>query len=371
MWKRALIGGTLVTGAWMSSSCAPTGFADETLVATVRILASSSEPAYAQPGSSVDVQVLAYDGRPSQPEPMSLYWLPFLCEDPADDAYYACFTQTGGDGGIDEPADAGDGGAGFSLGALRPGVDLTPFLPTGPSYQFTMPQDVVSRHTAVAGEPAPYGLGILFNVACAGHLELLPSNPSNDNPQQVPIGCFDSSENQLGPDDWVLGFTRVYAFDPDAGADGGPITNANPVISSIDVQGSPLSVVLSPGTTQVYTTQTFTTSHCTADRRSNCPHVAIGPVVPESSWTLLDPPEYDVNHNPEHKEIWADFYSTFGQFTGDAGLLYDSIKGSLGDPSVTDNQFLPPDQPGNGFIWIVVHDNQGGASWVTIPVQVN
>jgi hypothetical protein len=354
----------------MASSCAPTGFADETLVATVRILASSSDPAYAQPGSSVDVQVLAFDGRPTAPEPMSIYWLPFLCEDPAEDAYYACFQQLGaGDGGV---PDAGDGGAGSAgIGALRPGVDLTPFLPTGPSYQFQMPGDIVSRHTPIPGEPAPYGLGILFNVACAGHLELLQPDPSNDNPQQVPIGCFDSSENQLGADDWVLGFTRVYAFDADAGADGGPITNANPVISSIDVAGSPLSVALSPGTTQVYTTQTFTTSHCTADRRSDCPHIAIGPLVPQSSWEELDPVQLDVNGNPEHEEIWADFYSTFGQFTGDASLLYDSIKGYIGGPSVTDNQFLPPDQPGTGFIWIVVHDNRGGASWVTIPVQVN
>jgi hypothetical protein len=366
-WARALTGVVLLAGAWTSSSCAPSGFADETLIATVRILASSSDPAYAQPGSSVAVQILAFDGRPTQPEPMEIYWLPFVCEDPTDDAYYACFQQlTSSDGGAPE---AGDGGAGSAgIGALKPGVDLTPFLPTGPSYQFQMPSDVVTKHTTVPGEAAPYGLGILFNVACAGHLELVPLDPHSDNPQQVPVGCFDKSENQLGADDWVLGFTRVYAFAPDAGSDGGPITNANPVVSSIDVAGSPLAVTLAPNTTQVYTTQAFTTSRCTADRRSNCPHVAIGPVVPDSSWepTL----QTDVNGNPEHEQIWADFYATFGQFTGSASLLYDATKGSIGDPSVTDNQFLPPNDPGNGFIWIIVHDDRGGASWVTIPVEV-
>ena len=366
---RALTMVVLLAGAWTSSSCAPSGFADPTVLATVRILASSADPAYAQPGSSVELQVLAFDGRPTQPEPMSIFWLPFVCEDPPDDAYYACFQQLGkGDAGASE---AGDGGAGSAgIGALRPGVDLTPFLPSGPSYPFQMPADVVTRHPTVPGAPAPYGLGILFNVACAGHLELVPPDPTSDNPQQVPLGCFDKSGTQLGPDDWVLGFTRVYAFPPDAGDEGGAITNANPVISSVDIPGGPLSVTLAPNATQIYTTQPFTTSRCTADRRSSCPHIPIGPVVPPSSWEKINPSLPDVNGNDQHEEIWADFYSTFGQFSGDASLLYDATKGSLGDTTVTDNQFLPPNDPGDGFIWIVVHDNRGGASWVTIPVQV-
>jgi hypothetical protein len=353
--------GAVLAGAWLSSSCAPSGFANETLITTVRILASSSEPAYAQPGDNVGVEVLAYDGRPTKPEPMQLFWLPFVCEDPTDDAYYACFEQlTGGDAG----APAGDGGAGAAaLGAIRPGVDLTPYLPTGPSYQFKMPSDVITQHTAVPGEPVPYGLAILFNVACAGHLELVALDPSSDNPQQVPLGCFDQSENQLGPDDWVLGFTRVYAFAPDSG-----VTNDNPVISSIDAPGGGLTVTLQPNTTQVYTTPAFTTSHCTASKTSDCPHIAIGPVVPASSWEVTQ--DIGSNGQAENEEIWADFYSTIGSFTGDASLLYDATKGSIGDPSVTDNQFLPPTEPGNGFIWIVVHDNRGGAAWVTIPLVV-
>ena len=77
----------------------------------------------------------------------------------------------------------------------------------------------------------------------------------------------------------------------------------------------------------------------------------------------------DANGNPQHEEIWADFYSTFGQLSNGASLLYDATKGSIGAPSVTDDTFTPPGEAGNGFIWVVVHDNRGGASWVTIPVQ--
>jgi hypothetical protein len=227
-----------------------------------------------------------------------------------------------------------------------------------------MPADVVTQHTPVPGEPSPYGLVILFNVACAGQVHLLPLDPSSDNPQQVPLGCFDTNNNQLGPDDWVLGFTRIYAYEPDAGADGGPVTNANPIVASIDVAGSPLAVTPVPTATQTYTTPTFTTPHCAG----SCPHVAIGPVVPIESWETTQ--QIDMNNNPEHEEIFADFYSTIWQFSSDATLLYDATKGSIGPPSITDVSFTPPTDPGTGTLWIVVHDNRGGASWVTIPVVV-
>jgi hypothetical protein len=361
----ALLRVALVAGAWAASSCAPSGFATETLINTVRILASSSQPAYAQPGSTVTVQVLAFDGRATRAAPMSLYWVPLVCEDPANDAYFSCFQQlAGGDAGA---PDAGDGGVGSAgIGALKPGVDLTPFLPTGTSFQFSVPADVVTQHTPVPGQAAPYGLAIIFNVACAGHLELLPPDPSSDNPQRVPLACFDASENQLGPDDWVLGFTRVYAFAPDAAANGVPITNANPIVSSIDIAGSPSAVTLEPNTTQ-YTTQPLVVTHCAAGGPP-CRDVSIGPVVPGSSWELTQ--QIDANGNPQHEEIWADFYSNLGQLSAGTTLLYDATQGSVGGPSVTDLQFTPPASPGSGFLWIVVHDNRGGASWVTVPVDV-
>ena len=146
-WARAIASAGVVAGAWLSSSCAPSGFAAESLVQTVRILASASidlttlnpmtnpSPSYTQPGDTVGLQVLAYDGRTTQPEPMTIYWLPFVCEDPEDDAYYACFQQIGAgeDGGAPDGGDAGVSASG-GIGALRPGIDLTPFLPSGPSY---------------------------------------------------------------------------------------------------------------------------------------------------------------------------------------------------------------------------------------------
>jgi hypothetical protein len=367
---RVLCPVSLAIGALWSSSCAPGGFADPAVVSSVRVMASSADKPYARPGDTVNLELLAYDGRMAKPAPMSIYWLPFVCENPLEDAYFGCFAQLGGGrGSPDGGTDASTGG-GPGSGVLRPGVDLTPLLPSGPAFHFTMPADAVtshasSSHVPTAGIPVPYGLTIVFNLACAGHVELVPIDPGNINPQALPIGCFDANHNRLGPGEYVFGFTRVYAYsDP-------TVTNANPVVDQVDIkdklQDQKMSVESAPGG---YTTAGFRTGHCTADRREKCPHINIGPEVPASSWEI-NPEDIDQNGKVRHEQIWADYFTTFGGFTSDARLLYDATVGSPGDASKTDTEFLPPYETGSGFIWIVVHDNRGGAAWVTIPVQID
>jgi hypothetical protein len=203
----------------------------------------------------------------------------------------------------------------------------------------------------------PYGLAILFNIACAGHLELLPIDPSNINPQTLPIGCFDSQHNQLGPDDYVFGYTRVYAYDT--------LTNANPVIDHIDFNNDPSkSLAVMPAPDGQLTTQMPSISPCTG----NCQAVEIGPVVPASSQEA-DPQQKDVNGNTTKEVIWVDYYATTGSVDA-ARLIYDATSGLVGDPSVTDGKYTPPGTPGTGTFWAVVHDDRGGTSWVTIPLNV-
>ncbi len=335
---RALACSGVFALAWTASSCAPSGFANPSLVASVRILASSADKPYARPGDTVTVQVLAFDGRPSKPEPMTVSWLPFPCVNPTDDAYYACFAKFGAaghiDGGASEPADAGASG----IAALQPGVDLTPILTAGTTMKVALAPDIIASHPVVPGG-VPYGLVILFNFACAGHLEFVPPDPSNANPQQIPIGCFDSQHNALGADDFVFGFTRIYASET--------VTDSNPVITQVDVPGGPLAV-------ENGTTAAITAANCSGADGGNCPQVAVGPII--------QPPQ-------SGREVWAVFYSTAGSFTSDARLL-DETTGSVGSPSATDSAFLPPNTAGAQLIWIVVHDDHNGASWVTVPVTV-
>jgi hypothetical protein len=112
------------------------------------------------------------------------------------------------------------------------------------------------------------------------------------------------------------------------------------------------------------TTQAIGSPVCTG----NCDAIKVGPVVPPSSQEP-DPQQTDVNGNRANEEIWADFFTTTGSID-DTRLLYDSTTGSVGDPSITDAHFNPPGTAATGTIWAVVHDDRGGASWVTIPVNV-
>jgi hypothetical protein len=367
-WMRALGGLVVALGGWASSSCAPSGFPGASLVTSVRILASSADQPNAAPGAAVNVRVLAYDGRTTKPAPMTIHWVPFVCKDPPNDAYYACFGQFAGGGAADAGAgaapafvtacDGGSGGSGVPQGGLQPGVDLGPFLPSGDCATFVMPVDVISARSNVPQPPVPYGLAILFNIACAGHLELVPLDPSNV--QAPPIGCFDEHHNRLGASDYVFGFTRVYAYKNNP--------NANPIIDSIHAEGAhyaeadggpipnDMLSINADGTTATISPDCST---------GTCSGIHIGPVVPASS--------QEVDNSgaaPQKEQIWAEFFSTFGSFTDDVRLLYD-VSGVVSrtgrDP---ENQFQPPTQSGDGMIWIIVHDNRGGASWVAVPVKV-
>lgn len=443
--RRFLASSILALGAWTCSSCAPSGFTDATVINSVRILASSAEPPYVAPGNPSTVRVLAFDGRPKahQAEPMRLTWLPLVCINPPNDAYYACFPQfaaalgalpldggspgngagaadgsadggAGDDGGVPE---AGDGGGlsegGDDGGAPEAGDDGSPGAtdasddgglpgpPTGGPVllstslpcdggvcppcngestcqaTFTMPANALQPRKGVTHD---YGLAILFNVACAGRVGLVPPDPNNV--QSPPFGCFGPDGGLSSPDDYVLGFTRVYSYDPTF------TTNKNPVIDDIHISGFDLpdagadcgpqgpgggqldtKLLLNPdgtlsgddgGLTQV--TVFRQGNHCSRT-------LHIGPEVPTSSQEP-NPAQLDVNMHPVSEQITAEFYSTLGSFKSGARLLYDPSSGSVGDTSVTDNDFTPPSDPGTGTIWIVVRDNRGGATWAIIPVTV-
>jgi hypothetical protein len=331
------------------ASCGASDFDPESKLKSVRILATRADQPYAKPGATVQLETLAYDGRPdTTTRPMKIFWLPLVCENPKDDLYYLCFSQfAGADGGA---ADGGarDGGAPMRGGGfLQPGVDLSPFLPTGPTYSFTVSPDIIDRHPVIPGANGRYGLAVVFSIACAGHIEIIPAAPGDIRKQQVPLGCFDASHTQLGPDDYVIGVQRVYAYDDR--------TNANPVIDHVVYQGQPLDL-----------TQGITVDRCTSQRRSDCPDLKLDIFVPDASWEL-NPGDTDQNNNERHEQLWVDWYESKGDFDGDARLLFDPAQGRVTPSEI---KYHAAADPADGDIVAVVHDNRGGVAWVRFPVHV-
>jgi hypothetical protein len=359
-------------GAIVLSSACGTSFDAQSKINGVRILATKIDKPYAKPGDAVNMTMLVADGRADKTVPMVVSWVPAVCTNPKQDLYYACFAPSAlGDGGAGGDASAvvtgtgggasaGDGGAdgGGPTGVTTPGAlgqiiskipphtNLTPLLPQGTSFSFTMPTNIIATHPPTPGAPEPYGLAILFNYACAGHLELVPIDPSG-GPQQIPIGCFDDTETPVTVDQGVLGLVRVYSYTTN--------TNANPVINAIIQDG-----------TAIDPTAGITIDHCTTSRRANCPKIKITPDVPDSSWEL-NADDKDSDGNPLHEELWVDYYATLGDLGSDARLLYDVKAGKISNPEV---EFQAPNDPGEGTMWIVVHDSRSGVEWSVVPVHV-
>jgi hypothetical protein len=363
------------------SACGPADFDPATLIESVRILASRSDKPYAQPGATVHSQVLAVDARPdaSTNEPMHVYWLPFVCVNPPNDAYYACFAQfegsaaqamqagTSRDGGgaatISATISAWDGGAeagvgaglgplpgGGSLMSIPAGTDISPYLVQGTGAVFQIPADIVTSHPVVKGTTTPYGLAVVFNIACAGHIELIPLDPSNPDPEQIPFGCFDAQHTQLTADDYVIGYTEVFAYDT--------LTNANPVISSFSFRDAsvPLDGAAEAG---------VTFPHCPAGTKT-CPDNIAIVGVPDASWER-DPQDPGPDGGPYGEEIWVDYFSTVGSISDSAILIFDEVAGRVKPPHQENLQSVSQKQ--QGTMWAVVHDNRGGASWITVALH--
>jgi hypothetical protein len=345
----------LGAGASAVLACGAGDFDPQSTVNSVRIFGVRPDKPYAKPGETVTLEVLATDARPNKPRPMTIYWIPVVCTNPPDDLYYLCFGAAlpGADSGArlqaPFPSDAGAassatagataaGASGNDLSRIPTGIDLGPLLPQGPTFSFQMPPDAIQPR---AGSP-PYGLAIVFNIACAGQVRL--AQRSGDNPQQVPIQCTDEQGNLLTPSDYVIGINRVYSY-----ADR---TNTDPVVEKVTLDG--LDVDPKVG---------IVVDHCVADKRANCPARKIDVKVSDSSWEP-NPSEGD---DGLHEQIWATYYSDIGDLQDAARLLFDTRADRVTD---SDDQYRAPYTPGDGTLWVVVHDNRAGAAFVVLPIHV-
>jgi hypothetical protein len=332
---------------------------------SVRILAAKADKPYAKPGDRVNVEMLVVDERALKPRPVNVAWIPFPCINPPRDLFYLCFggvdpsdpNQGRGSGGQAPPVQgAGSPGTFTSFSQVPPGTDLTPLIPPGPRASFVIPENSVLPR---GPGQSPYGLMVLFHMACAGRIVTREIDPSQ-GPQGTPLGCVDEKGTQLPPSEWVIGITRVFVYDN--------LENRNPEIIGLNVRRR------SPGQADQIAPldlkQGLTVRRCTKDRETQCQmdtdQVRIE-VVSAPSSQENNPIDKDENGEPLREQVWSTFFTTVGRFANDATLLYDSKVGKVDDSSI---RFLSPIVAQTGTIHVVVRDNRGGVTWLNIPVTV-
>lgn len=350
----ATIVSALVVGLAGIFACGASDFDPVSVVSGVRVFGVRADKPYANPGETVTLETFATDGRKVKPLPLKIYWVPFVCLNPREDLYYLCFLP-GPDGGIQGgsiipvvSADAGlpDGGLPVAPGGLAGGlaslptnIDVSSFLPQGNTFSFRMPENAVIERVG----STPYGLAIVFNIACAGQVRIRQREGSN--PQQVPVRCTDESGDDLTPDDYVISINRVYSY-PGA-------INTNPVIESVTLDGVPVDPNVG-----------IELDRCVAAKRADCPAKKIDVKVAAASWELNTVGGEGAS---PREQIWVTYFSDIGQFKDAARLLYDSRAGRV---SESDVEYRAPYEAGRGTVWAVVHDNRVGAAFLELPLRI-
>lgn len=340
--------GTLFALATLAMlACGGAGFDSKSKVDSVRLFAARADKPYAKPGETVNLEVLAYDGRANPKRPMRHYFLPFTCLNPVSDSYVGCFVPgvlAPPDGGAPPgSADAGAGAAGGGfLSGVQDGTDLTPILVQGTRYSYKVPASAVITRKETPDEP--YGLTIVFTVACAGRVVF--KRPDLATRQQVPLACVDEDGVNVPPQDYVLGIHRVYVYEQK--------TNENPVLQGLTVDGKPVDPNVG-----------IEVDRCLLTKRTSCPELKLDVVVPEASWQLQEGVK-TAEGTEAREQLWVDYYATQGDVES-ARLVFDVGSGRVPESAA---KLTAGSVAGEGSLFAVLHDNRGGVSWTRVPFRV-
>jgi hypothetical protein len=340
----------------LASGCGG-GFAPISEIDGLRVLAVVADKPYAKPGDQVQLTIKLDDGYadPTTPDggarpPTNVWWIPG-CFDPPGDDYYGCYAQFAAE-----------------LGKFDGGTPPTGLIPTGDSFTFTLPSDIITRRPPPASGQTPYGVAFVFFLACSGS-EIRVVQDEGGRAGSFPIGCFDADNNRLGADSFVPGYTEVFAF-----ADGR--TNANPLPTGLSVtnlatdagvaeDAGPAEDAAIPACSLPEASRNA--AGCGAvDPFKTCTDYRISVQVPNDV-AELDPSTKDSNGNPLHEAVWVDYFADRGDIQDPVLLVSDATLGIQSDYSTI---WIPPPTSGVANLWAVVHDSRGGAAVVEQHVLV-
>lgn len=351
----------MLGGHALSSGCAA-GFAPISNVDGLRVLAVQADKPYAKPGDKVTFEMTYWDGfvDPADPEAsrqINVVWLGG-CFDPPGDAYYGCYASLGTQLGSLFSAD------------FNPATDIPKLLATGlfgigDRYTLTLPEDIVSRRPKPTGGAPYYGIAYVFFLACAGEIRPVPQEGTGAA-GSFPIGCFKTGTNErLGQDSFVPGYTQVYAF-----ADGR--TNENPVVTGMSIDGKRFlkDDIIEVEACPITADERLGPPGCgRADPSKDCKNYEIDITLPEDDGLVaeIDPDARQPDGTNLRESVWVDYFADKGSFNAPIKLVSDAVEGVQDSHSV---DYSPPADAGPVRIWAVVHDARGGQRVVTRNLRV-
>jgi hypothetical protein len=268
-------------------------------------------------------------------------------------------------------------------------------------FSVTLSDDIIKKGPKPSPGAPPGGTALVFFAVCAGTLQ----------PQMgdLGFGCVSPEGKTLGADDFVIGYTQIFAYEK--------LRNANPEVTGFEVDGKSVPVDcigddcvpleareldLHFGTTAPppapdgglsadggglvadagagagrdggLTTGTRPPScspddprcfpQCTDGDQGKCDKHTVKLIVDPSSAEIDSVAKETAGHDVL-EQMWVNYYTDAGKLEHEVKLLNDATTG-WNDKHEAD--LRTPQGLGTFHVWAAAHDNRGGVGWARVTL---
>lgn len=291
--------------------CAP-DFDPGSRVLSFRVLGQQADAPFAHPGETVNITSLSYD-----PQGRSVNWAWAACVNPDSATVQGCLDRIAADTAVSGASPV-----------LAQGLDLSDF-------SYTVPTDALTSLPEQARASAVVGV---VSVACPGELSF--SAGTNG----VPFTCKDAGTGRtLDGEEYIVGMKKIQVHEADR--------NQNPEIAAVLFDGKAWPE-----------TEIKTVTPCDTEKNDYklCAN--------ESKHTLSARPTADSIESGKTEfgdsfteQVIIDYYATEGVFEYDVKIAADPDTGWAARKAASGQDLS---------LWMVLHDDRGGASWTERHVHV-
>lgn len=281
-------------------------------VNTFRVMAQDMDTPFAKPGETVKIDSLSYD-----PQGRTVTWAWGACVNPAASTVQGCLDKIDADSAI---------------------TGSSPILAQGPglsSFSYTVPTDTLDSLPEAARASALVGV---LSIACPGELSFEQSS------NELPFACKEAGTNRImALDEYVVGLKRIQVRSADR--------NQNPEIERVlfDGQEWPEDEVKE---VKACDTDDNDYKACSSDAQHK-----IG-ARPTAASVESGQTEFGVAFS---EQVIIEYYATEGVFEYEIKVASDPETGWAARKSASGKELT---------LWMVVHDDRGGATWTERHVHV-
>lgn len=281
-------------------------------VNTFRVMGQEMDAPFAKPGETVNVKSLSYD-----PQGRTVTWAWSACVNPTASTVEGCLAKIAEDSAA---------------------TGASPILAQGPglsSLSYTVPANTLDSLPEAARQSALVGI---LSIACPGDLSF--EQQSNE----LPFACKETGTGRvLALDEYVVGLKRIQVRSADR--------NQNPQIEQVlfDGQEWPEDEVK-----EVLACNTDGNDYTVCDSKTQH-QIAARPTAAsvESGRT-----EFGVDFT---EQVIIEYYATEGVFENEIKIADEPATGWAARKSASGKDLT---------LWMVVHDDRGGATWAERHVHV-